>query len=119
MSGTWRLCSAQSESGRPYYVPTGGEVIDITVQGGVASATLVAGDGGGGEILTGPLDDTTRLWTADFVNWCSTCHYPSAVQVTFSTDAMRFSAIVNLPDEQNGTWFGGREDGSFTCNQGG
>jgi hypothetical protein len=102
----------------------GGEVVRVAVAQGVASAYLVSADGGAAPapVLSGPLDLASRVWTADFFMFDDVTGkvddtYPSSVRLTFSTDVTRFTAVVSLPDESGGGgWFGGREDGAFTCN---
>ena len=125
ISGEWRLCDTQAQAGNPYYIPAGGEVVSAAVAHGVASAYLLSADGGvaSAPVLSGPLDQASRVWTADFFTFDSVTGkvdntYPSSVRVTFSSDGTRFTAVVTLPDESGGGgWFGGREDGVFTCSK--
>jgi len=94
-------------------------VLDLAMDAGTLAATKVNVDAST-PFLSGPLDPSSRVWTAD-VGWPhndgqggTIPTYPAAAQITFSADATRFEGTVNLPDE-TGTWHGGREDGTFAC----
>lgn len=144
IQGEWLLCDVNAQKGGGSYdngggydyVPTGGDVLDITVQHGVAAAVQVGGDGGpvwtaetwvddagnpcdGGPcsytdvLLSGPFYAMTRVWSAGFA-W-TTPSYPA--RVTFSPDGNRFTGFIQAPDG-NANIFGGRNDGAFTCAQG-
>jgi hypothetical protein len=123
VTGTWRVCDSLAQSGLPSgdsFVLPGGEVVDIEVQQSVAVAYLLDADGGTGqELLSGDLDETSRIWTADLFTYDDegdqSMTYPSAVRLTFSPDATRFNGIVDADDEHGTDWYGGREDGIFTC----
>jgi hypothetical protein len=151
ITGTWLLCDTAAQAGQSdhpgggNYVRVGGEILDVTVQQGIASASEVGGDGGpvsesigwltdsgvacdGGScgetnvLLSGPFDPTSRVWTAGFL-WPHETQYPTIVEtypalLTFSADGTRFTGIMDDGSGAQVSWFGGRDDGTFTCSSG-
>jgi hypothetical protein len=145
VTGTWLLCDAAAQEGRSdyagggNYIAPGGWILDVSVNDGVASAVEIGGDGGPvyvssgwvddagtdcdgsscGEtdiVLSGPLDPSTRVWSAGFL-WPhgNVSTYPA--RIVFSADGTRFTGDISAYDEQVAV-FGGRDDGSFSCGSG-
>jgi hypothetical protein len=122
ISGIWRLCGSAG-----YYVQPGGEVIVITAAQGQASAYELAADGSavvqqtagpdGGDtttLLSGPYDTPSRVWTPQFYE---SGHNVYSARLTFSADGTRFTGTLSAYGPDPITWYGGREDGTFTCSK--
>jgi hypothetical protein len=126
LDGDWLFCDAlkQGSSGLSSYLAYGGTRLRLTLQGGTLLAEEVDSmDQPTTDLITGPLDLVTRSWSADLL-WGHggadggyTDRYAMGVQVTFNPDGTRFDGTG--PSAQTGdpgAWFGGRVDGTFTCN---
>ena len=132
LQGAWRVCDsfAQTTPGNAYFIGYGGSVVELTAQGDTLSADYRLGDGGTSfdgtyHFLSGSFDPTTRLWTPDLYDESAMNapdgaplenDYSGDVALTFDSTGNRFNGM-GLNDGQQPQWYGGREDGTFTCDQ--
>ncbi len=125
LAGLWRLCDTGSQANPQELnaVPYGGLRVSVTAQGGVLLATMGgAYDGGLAQVLDGPIDMTSRTWTADV---CISEGLPldrstGTATLVFGADGTRLTgAYLDSISGSTDIWYGGREDGTFTCESGG
>jgi hypothetical protein len=110
LAGMWRICSPSTW----YYIHSGGLRLNVTAQGDTLNAYVATDDGGSELFLSGPIDMSTRAWSPDFY-FGGGIIYKGDVHLVFGADGAHFTGEVTLPDDPNGTWYGAREDGAFTC----
>jgi hypothetical protein len=130
LQGAWRICDAnvQSNPGSAYYIGNGGTVVELTAQGDVLSADYQYTDGGTSfdgtyHFLSGSYDSTARVWTPDLYDngeapdgAAMENDFSGDIALTFDATGTRFIG-TGLGDGDEESWYGGREDGSFTCGQ--
>jgi hypothetical protein len=120
-AGAWILCDTGSELNPSWqdYIPYGGVPLSVSAQGNALSATTSGGDGGAVQIMDGPLDMSTRTWTTGVdMSEGSPGGGSGMATITFSADGTRFDGAFHAQYETNGVLYGGRADGSFTCESG-